>query len=263
MPICRHLSLFAAAAFLLGGCASPGRHAPAAQFKFTEDTFSYMNELVWEYSFDHGGRMSAAKREPAPNYAQHCFVVARAAREFFSHARFRPDLNKVDEASYRALVNSVVNRSVRASSPEEKRVIIPGYRNLREFSVAHEALLKARCGGAWHSYAQVGNWRMVFPFSRGHQARSAIHFARALETEEPLVLHLVRFPQLTINHAIVIYEASATDEGWDFTAYDPNIPQAPLVLKYNAKTRTFIWPRSNYFAGGRVDVYRVYHGLCY
>src|SRR6266481_8908904 len=74
------------------GCATH-RTEPtgdARRFDFSEDTFAYPNELLWEYHYDANGKWTAYKREPRPTYAQHCFVVARCVKQFFEHARFDP-----------------------------------------------------------------------------------------------------------------------------------------------------------------------------
>src|SRR5881628_1141479 len=73
------LALFAA------GCASSSRQQSFSRpFTFGHDTFAYANELVWEYQFDDAtGKTSHHKRVPPPDYTHHCFVVARAAKQFF------------------------------------------------------------------------------------------------------------------------------------------------------------------------------------
>src|ERR1043166_4537472 len=75
----------------------------------------------------------------------------------------------------------------------------------------------------------------------------------------PLIAHLVRFPQLTINHALVIFDAQETRPQIQFSAYDPNQPSQPRMLTYDSPTRTFLLPANDYFPGGRVDVYEVDH----
>ena len=45
--------------------------------------------------------------------------------------------------------------------------------------------------------------------------------------------------------------------------YDPNAPDAPVQLAFDAGTRTFLLERNAYFAGGRVDVYEIYHRPLY
>jgi hypothetical protein len=72
-------------ALWVAGCATPGGGLGGAgrSFVFEEDTFSYANELVWEYGYDEQGRWRGRAREPKPAYTHHCFVVARSAKQFF------------------------------------------------------------------------------------------------------------------------------------------------------------------------------------
>jgi hypothetical protein len=252
-------------ALLLFGCAAPRRlnSSNSRPFDFVKDTFAFANELVWDYQFDAEGKWVARKRAPKPDYTLHCFVVARCARQFFQNARFDPGLPIVDEAAYRRLIRRVAGSNPRKPLPEQKKIVIPGYSDLREFSAAQAAGLKAECGGAWESYFQRGHWRMIFPFRRHHQQRVAEQILTDLKIDAPLVVHLVRFPQLTINHAVIIYEARASEREIQFTIYDPNDPSRPGTLTFDRSSRSFILPPNHYFPGGRVDVYEIYRGCLY
>lgn len=252
---------------LVSGCGTAARKATFARpFVFGEDTFAYRNDLVWVYDRDPTtGKIQHRAREPKPDYTHHCFVVARAARQFFQHARFEPSEPVADEATYRKLVRKVATTSPRRLLPPDKRVVIPGYTNLYQFSRAHEKLLQAECGGAWQSYFQRGHWRMIFPFWRGHQQRIAGELAETLQRNRPAVLHVVRFPSLSINHAVLVYgkQASAAGEEVRFDAYDPYDPGQPAVLTFDPGQQRFFFPANDYFVGGRVDVYEVYHSWDY
>ena len=249
----------------LCGCATSHPSAPsvARHFDFQTDTFAYPNELVWEYYFDAEGKWRFHAREPRSTYSHHCFVVARSARQFFLNARFDPQLPIANEAAYRSLIHRVVTSSPRHSFPETEKIVIPGYANLREFSHAQQKLLRAQCGGSWQSYVQRGHWRIVFPFTRHQQHHVADLLLAHLKTNQPLVVHVVRFPQLTINHALVIFDALETADKIEFITYDPNDPAAPTAITYDRATRTFTLPTNKYFFGGRVDVYEVYRGWFY
>jgi hypothetical protein len=252
-------------ALWVAGCATPGGGLGGAgrSFVFEEDTFSYANELVWEYGYDEQGRWRGRAREPKPAYTHHCFVVARSAKQFFLHARFDAEGAVVDDLTYRRLVQAVIGSSARRGRVEEERVVIPGYANLRDFSEDWAGLLQSEKGGAWQSYWQRGHWRMVFPFSRRHQERVATGLLASLEREGVAVVHLVSFPSLRINHAVVVFEAEASDEGIVFGVYDPNAPEAPVRLTYGGEARRFEFPVNAYYPGGPLDVYEIYRGLCY
>lgn len=248
---------------LLSGCATGPPAAERRTFDFYSDSFAYPNELVWVYEYDAQGNWTTRQREPKPTYAQHCFVVARSAQQFLKHARFAPELPLADEETYRRLIRKVVGTNPRKRLPEKKQIVIPGYANLRQFSQSQEALLKAEAGGAWRSYFQRGHWRMVFPFSRRHQESAAQELVRQVQEGETAVLHVVRFPQLTINHAVLLYDAVESESGITFCIYDPNRPEGPAVLNYDREKRSFYLPPNLYFQGGQVDIYAVYRGLCF
>jgi hypothetical protein len=248
-------------ALVFSGCAgSAARNASFPRpFTFGEDTFAYRNDLVWVYYRDpETGKFRHKPREPKPDYTHHCFPVARSARQFFQHARFDPTQPVADEATYRKLIRRVVSTSPRTLLSEDKRIVIPGYTNLFTFSVAQERLLKEECGGAWQSYFQRGHWRMIFPFSGGSQAEMVEQLRDSIRRNRPPVIHIARFPSLTINHALVLFDARETDAEVEFTAYDPYDPWQPLILTFRKSERQFYYPANDYFVGGKAEVYEIY-----
>lgn len=263
LPLPVGLVLVLLLAFLTG-CASPRASTTVPRaFSFTNDTFVFENELVWEYGYDAQSNWVSRAREPKPEYAQRCFVLAEAALQFFQAARFDTNQPVKGDADYRRLVRQVRNTNSRRLVPESRKTLIPGYPDLRSFSQAHEDVLKSECGGRWASYLQRGHWRMVFPFSRRHQAHQAERLLSQLRERKPAVVHLVRFPKLSINHAVLLYGAEERPDEILFRVYDPNQPEAPAELRFSRSARTFILPQSDYFKGGRVDVYQVYHHWAY
>jgi hypothetical protein len=252
------------AAALACGCAGPGAGPAAARvFRFPEDTIAYPNELLWAYEVDSNGDWNSHTRVPSPDYARYCFVVARTARQFFGHARFAPGEPPTDEATLRERIREIVHSDPGRDLPEAQRVVIPGYANLRQLSQDREALLKQEAGGWWQSYAQRGNWRMILPFTRSHQLGQAHRLVAELDRNRPPVVHLVRFPHITINHAVVLFGYEDAGAEIRFSAYDPNHPDAPRTLRFDRTSRTFFFTRTDYFAGGRVDVYQIYHAFPY
>jgi hypothetical protein len=252
------------AALVFSGCANPKPVAWSRPFVFHQDSFAFTNETVWDYRVDPAtGKATHAPRESPPSYSHHCFVVARSARQFFQHARFDARQAVAEDATYRRLIRRVVSLDPARESSENQKVVIPGYANLYTFSQAHAALLQAECGGAWQSYFQRGHWRMILPMSTHHQEKMAEQLLASLRQNRPPIVHLVRFPQLSINHAVVLFAADETAREIEFTVYDPNTPTKPVQLKFNRAQRRFIFPANDYFAGGRVDVYQIYHAWNY
>lgn len=233
--------------------------AAPRQFEFARDTFAFENETLWEYHFDKAtGKTSFSKREPKPAYAHRCFVLTRAARQFFYHVRFETGQPAPGDEACRRLVREVVTRNPRQACAAEKKIVIPGCANLRELSAAREPLLKAECGRAWRSYVLRSHWRMVFPISRAHQERTAASLRAALQHGVPPIVHIVKFPALTINHSLLVFDVAATGAGLEFQAYDPNVPAQAAKLSFDNATRTFSLPSNHYWAGGALDVIEIY-----
>lgn len=233
--------------------------AVARRFDFERDAFAFPNELVWEYHFDAAtGETRAVRREPAPRYALHCFVLVRAARQFFYHARFDPAAEPVDDVTYRRLIRAVLARPARRPSPPGQHVVIPGHAGLRDFSAAREPVVKAACGGAWRSYVQHSHWRIVVPVSRRHQHRAAGQLLDAVEDHRAPLVHLLRFPSLAINHGMVVFEGTRTSAGAEFLAYDPNDPERPARLSYDRTRRAFSLPANRYWRGGELNVFEIF-----
>jgi hypothetical protein len=231
------------------------------RFEFARDSFAFANELLWEYQFETAtGKTTFRKREPKPDYALRCFVLTRAARQFLYHARFDAGQKVADDATCRQLIDKIVSRNPRIPCEPENQIVIPGFASLREFSAARENLLKAGCGGAWRSYFLRSHWRMIFPISRGHQKRTAENLFAAIQKNFTPVVHLVKFPSLTINHGMILFDVAETEGGLEFSAYDPNDPEKPARLKFDHAAKTFFLPANSYWAGGELNIIEIYRG---
>jgi hypothetical protein len=242
----------------------PPPAASTSAFQFERDTFTFANELVWQYRFDAAtGAMTVAHNDPPPTYFHRCFVVVRSARQFFYHARFAPDLPAAEAGVYRRLIRQVVSRSPRRASPASERIPIPGFGSLRALSQAHEPLLKAECGGPWQSYFLRSHWRMVFPVWGRHQERMARQLRQAVRQGQAPTVHLFRFPRITINHGLLLFDFDETKQKFQFQAYDPNIPAHPVKLFYDRDLRVFDFPPACYWAGGPVKVVQIFSGGLY
>ena len=169
---------------LCHGIIRPARLFP---FDFARDTFSFTNRVACEYRQDEQGRWLAHRDKPRPLYCQHCFVVARSARQFFIAARFDPQQPIADDQTYRRLVHRVVATNPRYPLPDAEKIIIPGFAGLRQFSAARSSLLQEECGGAWQSYVQRGHWRMIFPFTRHEQTKMAEQLVREINGQHAVV----------------------------------------------------------------------------
>lgn len=237
---------------------------PASPFQFERDTLTFANELIWQYRFDPVTKaMTVSRNQPPPTYSHRCFVVIKAARQFFCHARFEPGLPVAETEAYRRLIRRVVSRNPRRASAPQDRIVIPGYDSLRAFSLAHEPLLKAECGGPWQSYFLRSHWRMVFPVWRRHQEAMARQLRQAVSQGSAPMVHLFRFPRITINHGILLFGAVESEQNIQFDAYDPNIPAHPVKLLYDHASRAFHFPPASYWPGGTVSVIEIFRGGLY
>jgi hypothetical protein len=229
------------------------------RFCFERDSFAFHHELVWKYHFDPvTGAMTTYKSDPPATYYHRCFVLVRATRLFFDYARFAPELPKADVETYRALVHKIARSNPRRNCADAERIVIPGFDSLRAFSVAHEALLKAECGAAWESYFLRSHWRMVFPTPGPFNERMAAKLKRSLQKSTLALVHLFRFPRITINHGITLYDFTETAEQIEFEAYDPNLPEHPVTLVYEKKRRVFTFAPNIYWGGGVLSVVEIY-----
>ena len=207
--------------------------AAARVFDFQTDTFAYPNELVWEYHIDtQTGKGRTEKRMPPPTYAHHCFVVARSTRQFLRHAVFDAQAGPISDAEYLDRIQAVARTNPCEDSGAVEKIKIPGFAHLRHFSDVRPDLLKAGCGGAWQSYVQRGNWRMILPFTRAGQVKMAEKLRQKLATGRLPILHVATFPGLTINHSVLLFGSSDNGDALEFQAYDLQLDVASLRVHY-------------------------------
>ncbi|MCG8588454.1 MAG: hypothetical protein MJE66_04115 [Proteobacteria bacterium] len=241
-------------------CAHAPVDEPPRVFDFERDTFAFVNELYWDYTVDASGQQTGRAREEEVLFGQRCASMARAARQFFHAAAFVPDAPPLSDAEHRERIARVMASDPRRERPARTRVVIPGHTDLRAFSRVQERALKEALGGSWKSYLQRGNWRMIFPFSPAHQRNTAGNLVASLEAGHPPIVHLVQFPNVTVNHSVLVISAEESPTEIVFRTYDSNVADGVRVLRYDRVERHFTFPTTTYFAGGRVDVYEIYDG---
>jgi hypothetical protein len=233
-------------------------HGAAAEraFDFRRDTFAFANDTLRIYSYDAQGAQHAAAREKPPEYSRHCLVMVRAVLQFHKFARFDANAPRVTDAEYRRLVRRVSR--VPAWLPVRgRRIVIPGYADLRAFSAAKAGLLQDELGHWWATYWRVGNWQMGWFFPRAWQAALSHRMTDGLARGEMPALFITRFRPL--NHAVVPFRCTRQPGGLRFDVYDPNNPARPVRLAYDAGTRSFSLEKTGYWNGGRVNAFRIYH----
>jgi hypothetical protein len=248
-----------------GGCTSVApRELPVRSFDFTRDTFGYTNNNYWVYDLEAADRGPVVKeRLDGINHGQRCTVMSRTARQFWYGARFDPDSAKVDESEYRRLIRRILATNPRLDGVVEQPIVIPGYSNLRELSIEREEILKEELGGRWLGYFQRGNWRMIFPFSPRQQRATAKELVTDLGRGHLPLVHVVNFPEIDINHTVLLFGYSETALEIEFDLYDPNNSRESGSLVYERASATFRYNRTDYFAGGTAMVYEVYDGFTF
>jgi hypothetical protein len=257
------LPMFRARSFLFGlvALAVSGLTARASaptHFDWRADTIAFSNDTVFAYGIDEAGHLSIHHRETPARFAHRCFVLARAVMQFHKFARFAPDEPPATEAQYRRLLPQLFR--VPVWMPErgmKDRIVIPGYRNLNEFSRAHEHAMKETIGNWFPTYLRVGNWRMIGPFPRSGQANACAQLLRGLDRGKLEAVYLTRFPKM--NHCVILFDYHPVDsERTRFDAYDPNYPNTLSWVEYDAKQKSFNFERRWFWPGGRVNLMRVY-----
>ncbi len=241
--------------FLLALCAASPGHA-TTNFDLHRDTFAFSNDTYFKYGVDEQGHLHITQRDVPAQFAHRCFVLTRAVLQFHQFARFDPHQPRLSREEYRRRIKEICRIPVWAGGPKEK-IVIPGYPDLHDFSVAYEGLLKENLGNWLPSYFRVGNWRMVMGHLRAGQAAAAQWLADSIDHGQLRAIYLARFPHM--NHVVVVYSVHREAGGnLSFLVYDPNYPNEPSWVFYRASERSFEFEPRWYFPGGRVNVMRVY-----
>ncbi len=224
-----------------------GEEVAAPAFSFAADTFAFPNEI--------------RARHPDVDglYANYCFVLAKAIRQFNQAARFDPARPKLDHAGYAALVRRVAARAPwEAPLPPAERVVIPGYASLRAFSRAEEAAVKEGLGGRRWTLWHWTNWRVAFLVTRAHQENVAREIVGELRAGRLVQLLVTNWPTPELNHTVVAFGAHDTAGGIDFSVWDPNDPAAPGVISWRREERRFWATRVYDTEPGPIRAFRMY-----
>ena len=254
-----HVSLFLITV-LLAGCSHrmPQEHA-CRPFSFRTDRFAFANETVWHYVDGEVRSARHPKRTSGDRYTRRCFVLCRTALEFWKFARFEPQAKPLPKAKLAKRIRDVRGHGAwKPPLSPQKRVVFPGYRNLYQLSNEYPTLFKNNLGAGWPTYFRPGNAMIVFPPSARHQAQLNRKLRESLQSNHPMVLWLVNFPSLNINHAVLAYSFRRTENGLVYSVYDPNDSDAPKRLTFNRAKRMFSFQKTFYFKGGEVDARPVY-----
>jgi hypothetical protein len=227
-------------------------------FQFPQDTFSFSNQLYFDYQTNQKGNVEILPRADGkiPDYSRHCFVLVRSVLQFRRFAEFRPDLPKLTEEEYRSRIKNLVRIPASSEGPA-KKIQFPGYSDLYSFSAAYPLMLQKTLGIWWPSYWRIGNWRIVLPVPRSGQQRLALWLQRRLDAEKIEAIYITRMKP--INHCLVAYKYVKRPNGdLLFFVYDVNQPGKVVHVRYQASDRSFYYDRTPYYPGGLVSVLKMY-----
>jgi hypothetical protein len=226
----------------------PQQLAAVPGFDFATDTFAFPNEI------------RARNPDRDDLYANYCFVLARAMRQFFLFARFDPARPKLDEAQYVERVRRVVAEPPwHPAPPPDDRVVIPGYASLREFSAAQEEAVKRGLGGRFWTLVHPTIWRVTFPVTRGHQETVAGEIVTDLDQGRLVQLLVTNWPTPELNHTVVAFAYRWTDTALALSVWDPNDPTEPGLITFERPTRQFVATRVYDTRPGAIRVFRMYY----
>src|SRR2546423_13399908 len=141
---------------------------PASGFNYYRDTLAFANTTVFAY--EEGKIVSHHnffERKKPDRYTRRCFVMTRTVEQFYKFARFDPNSPLIDGSELHKRIRAVTRKPPWHNPlPPEKRVVFPGYRNLREMSQAHIRLMQRNIGLGWVAYLRPGNFRMFYLHNR-------------------------------------------------------------------------------------------------
>jgi hypothetical protein len=226
-------------------------------FDFQTDTFAFANQTYFDYKRVTDREIIISRRKgTVPDYSRHCFQLCRAVLQFHQFAEFRSDLPKVSETEYGKVVRRISRIPAWSSGPKEK-VVVPGYADLRSFSLEHALTLQKNMGLWWPSFWRLGNWRIVFPVPRAGQLHVANWLRTELDARRIRAVYITRFQP--INHCMVVYHYTPETNGdLVFAVYDANQPGKLVHLTYRSSNRSFYLDHTWYYGRGLVNALQLY-----
>lgn len=256
---CRRSYGYFAAIFLVAAVARGG---PASDFRFHQDTLSFVNSTVFEYNAGHARVRSATTKDKTQRYTRRCFVMSRTVMQFKKFARFDPKSPPLDDKTLAARIRDVTHRPPwHDALSAGMRVVFPGYADLRALSESRGRVLQKNIGLGWPTYLRVGNSRMFYLHSPKYQEQTQVNLEATLARGEFFVAYLSDFPILHINHSVLVYSHKPThlkDRSVHYLVYDPNHPDGPRELKWLPAKRAFDFQKDQEFVGGFTRVFQVY-----
>jgi hypothetical protein len=188
--------------------------------------------------------------------------MSRTVVQFLKFARFEPNGTHLEDNELAHRVRQVTRHPpYEQALSASQRVVIPGYRNLRELSEKRGWVLQKNIGLGWPTYLRIGNYRMFYNHSKNYQAKTHEQLNAILAQGDLFIGYLSDFPTLHINHAVLVYSrkpSSRSDNTDRYNCYDPNHPDGPRELVWFPNKQVFNFEKDQEFVGGFTRVFQVY-----
>jgi hypothetical protein len=166
----------------------------------------------------------------------------------------------VDAEEYTRRVRAVTSHAAWAPPlPPAERVVIPGFANLRAFSAAEEAAVKAGLGSRFWTFVHWTNWRVTMPVPDGHQAVVLDEVLAELAAGRLVQLLVTNWPKQELNHTVVAYAYRGVGDGVELSVWDPNDPAGPGTVLFDARRGRFVASRVYDTRVGPIRVFRMYY----
>lgn len=251
------------AALAVTGCAVPHPPAgPGRPFDFERDTFAFANETVWHYANGRPAPPDEAA-DDAERYTRRCFLLSEAALQFWKAARFDGASAPLSREELAKRVREIRRFRVwHDSPPSERRVVIPGYADLRELSQHEGGLLRRIMGPGWITFFDPRKLPLPFSVDGEHQDRLNHRIETWLDAGHPITVWIYNYPRVNINHSVVAYARTepSTPGRTAYLVMDPNDTQRPRRLEYDPERSQFFFEETFYFPGGTVTARPMYLG---
>jgi hypothetical protein len=236
---------------------------PAARrFCYETDRFAFANESMWNYVKGRSRPPAQGGPEERRRYTRYCFVMVRAALQFWKFARFEAAGSPLPDEELARNIRRVCRRPVWLPPlPQEHRIVFPGSPHLHETSARAPGIFQRHIGRWWAIYFRPGNFPICLPVSRRAKTRLNDEILGDLQAGYPTLLWLYHFPSLRINHTVLVYAAEPEHDRIRYQVYDPNYADFARGLQFEPATQTFTFEPTFYFKGGPVTPRAIYRGF--
>ena len=189
-------------------------------------------------------------------------LAAHHALQFhkFSPLRSRRAVKLIEE-QYVALIRHICRIPTWwPGSSEKYKLVVPGYKNLRDFSAARQFAFQQNIGWWLITYFRIGNWRMIYPSPKLTREWAVENITNGIDHGDLQAVFMSVFPRM--NHCVIAYDYDRSRERQHrllgLRSRTTTTPSAPF--EWDAKERDFS-PGAETLVlpfGGHVKLLRMY-----